>query len=146
MLQKAPAAGGVGRGGGGRAKSTRTAYKLKCPLGTTSLSHSLSLVIDLCLCRAINGPPLPFLLLVHRLPEFKEDKTVPVSSLPRDAVVVWISHCWMGTPARPDDSANSKAKALYEGLQVCLSSFRPVSRAVVFGCGGVCVGCKHACC
>lgn len=43
---------------------------------------------------------------------------MPVSDVPRGAAVVWISHCWGGTPARPDDQANTKAKAIYEGLKV----------------------------
>lgn len=41
-----------------------------------------------------------------------------MSRIPKTAAVVWISHCWMGTPSRPDDQANSKAKAIYEGLRV----------------------------
>ena len=53
-----------------------------------------------------------------RLPEFDEGLAIPVSRIPKTAAVVWISHCWMGTPSRPDDQANSKAKAIYEGLRV----------------------------
>lgn len=45
---------------------------------------------------------------------------MPVSQLPRGSAVVWISHCWGGTPARPDDQANTKAKAIFEGLKVCM--------------------------
>lgn len=59
----------------------------------------------------------------NRLPEFDEGLAVPVSEVPKNAAVVWISHCWGGTPARPDDQANGKAKAIYEGLKVCLSCF-----------------------
>ena len=43
---------------------------------------------------------------------------MPVSRVPRQAAVVWVSHCWMGTPSRPDDHDGSKAKAIYEGLKV----------------------------
>ena len=53
-----------------------------------------------------------------RLPEFDEGLAVPVSAVPKNAVVVWVSHCWGGTPARPDDKGNTKAKAIYEGLKV----------------------------
>lgn len=49
---------------------------------------------------------------------------MPVSEVPKGAAVVWISHCWGGTPARPDDQANSKAKAIYEGLKVGAVWFR----------------------
>lgn len=41
-----------------------------------------------------------------------------MSEIPRNAVVVWVSHYWGGTPARPDDQGNTKAKAIYEGLAV----------------------------
>lgn len=63
-------------------------------------------------------------LLLHtfvvpsRLPDFDEGLTVPVSEIPRNAVVVWVSHYWGGTPARPDVQGNTKAKAIYEGLAV----------------------------
>ncbi|CAM9458256.1 unnamed protein product, partial [Ectocarpus sp. 12 AP-2014] len=59
---------------------------------------------------------LPLSAVQKRLPDFDEGLTVPVSEIPRNAVVVWVSHYWGGTPARPDDQGNTKAKAIYEGL------------------------------
>ncbi|CAM9929589.1 unnamed protein product, partial [Ectocarpus sp. 8 AP-2014] len=61
---------------------------------------------------------LPLSAVQKRLPDFDEGLTVPVSEIPRNAVVVWVSHYWGGTPARPDDQGNTKAKAIYEGLAV----------------------------
>eukprot|EP00903_Cladosiphon_okamuranus_P015566 g14371.t1 len=60
---------------------------------------------------------LPLSAVRERLPEFDEGLAVPVSEVPKTAAVVWISHVWGGTPARPDDQANSKAKAIFEGLK-----------------------------
>ncbi|CAM9131666.1 unnamed protein product, partial [Discosporangium mesarthrocarpum] len=60
---------------------------------------------------------LPLRAMSKRFPLFSEGSTVPVSTIPRRSLVVWISHIWLGTPSRPDDRANSKAKALYEGLK-----------------------------
>ncbi|CAM9426216.1 unnamed protein product, partial [Scytosiphon promiscuus] len=60
---------------------------------------------------------LPLSAVRDRLPEFDEGLAIPVSQVPRDAAVVWVSHCWGGTPARPDDQGNTKAKAIYEGLK-----------------------------
>lgn len=67
---------------------------------------------------------LILLLFFHlRLPEFDEGLAIPVSQVPQGAVVVWISHCWGGTPARPDDQGNTKAKAIYKGLKVIFCQF-----------------------
>ncbi|CAN0559831.1 unnamed protein product, partial [Ectocarpus sp. 12 AP-2014] len=44
---------------------------------------------------------LPLSAVQKRLPDFDEGLTVPVSEIPRNAVVVWVSHYWGGTPARP---------------------------------------------
>lgn len=60
---------------------------------------------------------------MSRVPDFSEGKTVPASSIPKHATVVWVSHCWVGTPPRPDDQANTKAKAVHQGLRVCQVSF-----------------------
>lgn len=78
-----------------------------------------------------------FLLFSRRLPEFEEGLAVPVSEVPQDAAVVWVSHCWGGTPARPDDQGNTKAKSIYEGLKVSTDGMCAVSS--VFVCVGECV-------